>query len=112
MNLSNDFQVSVYVASISSFLITAILCFLLIKYMSNFAKSKNTQKRLNNFNSWLSYSFMNSEQKKYFLYNENSWPIANDLQPKIMQFKTGFRDQKDIKRNIKALEKTLKVFDK
>ena len=50
MNLSNDFQVSVYVASISSFLITVILCFLLIKYISNFAKSKNTQKRLNNFN--------------------------------------------------------------
>ena len=50
MNLYNDFQVSVYVASISSFLITAILCFLLIKYISNFSKSKNTQKRLNNFN--------------------------------------------------------------
>ena len=50
MNLFNDFQVSVYVASISSFLITAILCFLLIKYISNFAKSKNTQKRLNDFN--------------------------------------------------------------
>ena len=50
MNLFNDFQVSVYVASISSFLITAILCFLLIKYISNFEKSKNTQKRLNDFN--------------------------------------------------------------
>ena len=50
MNLYNDFQVSVYVASISSFLITAILCFLLIKYISNFSKSKNTQKRLNDFN--------------------------------------------------------------
>ncbi len=50
MNLFNDFQVSVYVASISSFLITAILCFLLIKYISNFAKSNNTQKRLNDFN--------------------------------------------------------------
>ncbi len=50
MNLFNDFQVSVYVASISSFLITAILCFLLIKYISNFAKAKNTQKRLNDFN--------------------------------------------------------------
>ena len=50
MNLFNDFQVSVYVASISSFLITAILCFLLIKYISNFSKSKNTQKRLNDFN--------------------------------------------------------------
>ena len=50
MNLYNDFQVSVYVASISSFLITAILCFLLIKYVSNFSKSKNTQKRLNDFN--------------------------------------------------------------
>ena len=50
MNLFNDFQVSVYVASISSFLITAILCFLLIKYISNVAKSKNTQKRLNDFN--------------------------------------------------------------
>ena len=50
MNLYNDFQVSVYVASISSFLITAILCSLLIKYISNFSKSKNTQKRLNDFN--------------------------------------------------------------
>ena len=50
MNLFNDFQVSVYVASVCSFLITAILCFLLIKYISNFAKSKNTQKRLNDFN--------------------------------------------------------------
>jgi len=50
MNLFNDFQVSVYVASISSFLISVILCFLLIKYISNFAKSKNTQKRLNDFN--------------------------------------------------------------
>ena len=50
MNLYNDFQVSVYVASISSFLITAILCFLLIKYISNFSKSKNTQKRLNDSN--------------------------------------------------------------
>ena len=50
MNLFNDFQVSVYVASISSFLISVILCFLLIKYISNVAKSKNTQKRLNDFN--------------------------------------------------------------
>ena len=50
MNLFNDFQVSVYIASVSSFLITVILCFLLIKYISNFAKSKNTQKRLNDFN--------------------------------------------------------------
>ena len=50
MNLFNDFKVSVYVASISSFLISAILCFLLIKYISNFSKSKNTQKRLNDFN--------------------------------------------------------------
>ena len=50
MNLFNDFQVSVYIASVSSFLISAILCFLLIKYISNYAKSKNTQKRLNDFN--------------------------------------------------------------
>jgi len=50
MNLFNDFQVSVYVASISSFLISVILCYLLIKYISNFARSENTQKRLNDFN--------------------------------------------------------------
>jgi len=50
MNLFNDFQVSVYVASISSFLISVILCYLLIKYISNFARSENTQKRLNDSN--------------------------------------------------------------
>ncbi len=52
MNLLNDFQVSVFTASTIAFIISSILCFLIIKYNKNFIIKSNNhdQKRLNTLN--------------------------------------------------------------
>ena len=50
MNLLSDFQVSVYTASATAFIISSILCFSIIKYNKNFITKSNNQKRLNTLN--------------------------------------------------------------
>ncbi len=50
MNLFSDFQVSVYTASATAFIISSILCFSIIKYNKNFITKSNNQKRLNTLN--------------------------------------------------------------
>ena len=50
MNLLSDFQVSVYTASATAFIISSILCFSIIKYNKNFIIKSNNQKRLNTLN--------------------------------------------------------------
>lgn len=50
MNLLSDFQVSIYTASATAFIISSILCFLIIKYNKNFITKSNNQKRLNTLN--------------------------------------------------------------
>ena len=50
MNLLSDFQVSIYTASATAFIISSILCFSIIKYNKNFITKSNNQKRLNTLN--------------------------------------------------------------
>ena len=50
MNLLSDFQVSIYTASATAFIISSILCFSIIKYNKNFITKANNQKRLNTLN--------------------------------------------------------------
>ena len=50
MNLLSDFQVSIYTASATAFVISSILCFSIIKYNKNFITKSNNQKRLNTLN--------------------------------------------------------------
>ena len=50
MNLLSDFQVSIYTASATAFIISSILCFSIIKYNKNFITKPNNQKRLNKLN--------------------------------------------------------------
>ena len=46
--------------------------------------------------------------KDKFNYNNNSWPVAESIQPIMMQFKTGYRDMDKAKRVADALRKTIK----
>ncbi len=45
--------------------------------------------------------------KNKFDYTNQHWPIASEIQPLLMQFKTGYRDIKEAKKYIRALEKTI-----
>lgn len=44
---------------------------------------------------------------KKFEDNSNNYPIAKSIQPLIMQFKCGYRNKKDLEKNILALKKTI-----
>ena len=50
MNLLNDFQVSIYVASIVAIVLSTLFCFLIIRINKNFNSKSNNQKRLNSLN--------------------------------------------------------------
>jgi len=50
MNLLNDFQVSIYVASIVAFFLSTLFCFFIIRINKNFNSKSNDQKRLNSLN--------------------------------------------------------------
>ena len=50
MNLLNDFQVSIYVASIVAFVLSTLFCFFIIRINKNFNSKSNDQKRLNSLN--------------------------------------------------------------
>ena len=50
MNFLNDFQVSVYAASLTAFFLTLTLCFIILKLNKNFITKSNSQKRLNSLN--------------------------------------------------------------
>ena len=50
MNLLNDFQVSIYVASIVAFFLSTLFCFFIIRINKNFNSKSNNQKRLNSLN--------------------------------------------------------------
>ncbi len=43
-----------------------------------------------------------------FDYENNQWPVAESLQPTIMQLKTGYRDIKEAENAVNALKKTIK----
>ena len=43
-----------------------------------------------------------------FDYEINQWPVAESLQPAIMQLKTGYRDIKEAENAVNALKKTIK----
>ena len=46
--------------------------------------------------------------KQMFDYSNQEWPIAESLQPLLMQFKTGYRDMGKAENAINALKKTIK----
>ena len=50
MNLFEDFQLSIYLASVCAFILSAILCNIVIKINKNFKNKENKQKRLSNLN--------------------------------------------------------------
>jgi len=50
MNLLEDFQLSIYLASILAFILSTIFCILVIKVNKNFKTIDNQQKRLSNLN--------------------------------------------------------------
>ncbi len=50
MNLLEDFQLSIYLASILAFLLSMVLCNLVIKVNKNFKIRENKQQRLSNLN--------------------------------------------------------------
>ena len=50
MNFNNTFQLSIYFASILSFLITFLGCFIIIKTNNKFEYQNSNQKRLSNLN--------------------------------------------------------------
>ena len=50
MNLLNDFQVSIYVASIVAFVLSTLFCFFIIRVNKNFNSKISNQKRLNSLN--------------------------------------------------------------
>ena len=50
MNLFEDFQLSIYLASVFAFILSAILCNIVIKINKNFKNKENKQKRLSNLN--------------------------------------------------------------
>ena len=43
-----------------------------------------------------------------FDYEINQWPVAESLQPTIMQLKTGYRNIKEAENAVNALKKTIK----
>lgn len=50
MNLNNTFQLSIYFASLLSFLLTFLGCFIIVKRSNKFEYRNNNQKRLSNLN--------------------------------------------------------------
>jgi len=46
--------------------------------------------------------------KNKFDYSNKSWPVAEKLQPLLMQFKTGYRDLNKAKKSVNALKKTIR----
>ena len=50
MNLLNDFQVSVYIASFVAFTLSTLFCFLILSINKNFISKSKNQKRLSNLN--------------------------------------------------------------
>jgi len=48
----------------------------------------------------------------HFKYGKGYCPIAENIQPKLMQFKTNYRDLKLAKRKAEALRKTIEKFEK
>ncbi len=50
MNLFKDFQLSIYLASLVAFVLTVVLCNLVIKVNTNFKIRENQQQRLSNLN--------------------------------------------------------------
>ncbi len=49
---------------------------------------------------------------KGFNYEQEQWPVAEKLQPMLMQFKTGYRDMKKAQNAVVALNKTISSFEK
>jgi UDP-GlcNAc:undecaprenyl-phosphate GlcNAc-1-phosphate transferase len=47
MNILNDFQVSIYVASIIAFILSGLFCFLVLNFYKNYNFKNSSQKRLN-----------------------------------------------------------------
>jgi perosamine synthetase len=43
-----------------------------------------------------------------FNYENDEWPVAESIQPLMMQFKTGYRDLEEAHRAVNALKKTIK----
>lgn len=46
------------------------------------------------------------------VYNKGLCPVAESIQPKIIQFKTNFKDLKEINIQANALKKTIKIIDR
>ena len=49
--------------------------------------------------------------KDRFNYNSNQWPVAERLQPLLMQFKTGYRNLNKAEVAINALDKTIQEIE-
>ncbi len=47
MNILDDFQVSIYVASVIAFILSGLFCFLIINFYKNYKFKNSSQKRLN-----------------------------------------------------------------
>ncbi len=59
-------------------------------------------------------TYLQSDSKLYnnrFDYDHLSWPVAESIQPLLMQFKTGYRDINEAKIAIEALKKTIKEIE-
>ena len=57
-------------------------------------------------------TFLNRYDKKFKIknYEEGTCPVAEDLQSRIIQFKTNYLTNKDITKQARALKKTLMYF--
>jgi len=60
-------------------------------------------------------TYLQSQSPLYkgkFDYDNQTWPIAQKIQPLMMQFKTGYRDMDKAKISINALKKTIEDIEK